>query len=84
MAVVPVAIPDFELSTQEARRVLPAQVSRAIFSASGLLLRGWKPVSDWLRAALQDRLHQPYRQALIPGYEEVRSAAGSWSLRNGY
>jgi len=30
---------------------------------------------DWLRAALQDRLHQPYRQALIPGYEEVRSAA---------
>jgi homoserine kinase len=24
---------------------------------------------------LQDRIHQPYRQALIPGYEAVRSAA---------
>jgi homoserine kinase len=24
---------------------------------------------------LQDRIHQPYRQALIPGYEAVRAAA---------
>jgi homoserine kinase len=24
---------------------------------------------------MQDRLHQPYRQALIPGYEAVRQAA---------
>lgn len=79
--VVPVvAIPDFELSTQEARRVLPSQVSRAdaIFNAAhlGLLLRGLESGrEDWLKAALQDRLHQPYRQALIPGYESVRSAA---------
>ncbi len=80
-SVVPVvAIPDFELSTQEARRVLPVQVSRAdaIFNTAhlGLLLRGLETGrGDWLRAALQDRLHQPYRQALIPGYEGVRSAA---------
>jgi homoserine kinase len=80
-SVVPVvAIPDFELSTQEARRVLPAQVSwaDAIFNTAhlGLLLRGLETGrGDWLRAALQDRLHQPYRQTLIPGYEEVRSAA---------
>lgn len=79
--VVPVvAIPDFELSTKEARRVLPDQVSRAdaIFNTAhlGLLLRGLAiGQGDWLRAALQDRLHQPYRQALIPGYEAVRSAA---------
>jgi homoserine kinase len=79
--VVPVvAIPDFELSTREARRVLPSTVSRAdaIFNTAhlGLLLRGLETGrGDWLRAALQDRLHQPYRQALIPGYEAVRSAA---------
>ncbi len=79
--VVPVvAIPDFELSTNEARRVLPAQVSRAdaIFNTAhlGLLVRGLETGrGDWLRAALQDSLHQPYRQALIPGYEAVRSAA---------
>ena len=41
-----------------------------------MLLRGLETGrGDWLRAALQDRLHQPYRQALIPGYEDVRSAA---------
>ena len=75
-----VAIPDFELSTRDARRVLPTEVSRAdaIFNTAhlGLLLRGLETGrGDWLRAALQDRLHQPYRQALIPGYEAVRSAA---------
>lgn len=77
-----VAIPDFELSTQEARRVLPANYSRAdaIFNTAhlGLLLRGLETgQADWLTAALQDRIHQPYRQALIPGYEAVRSAAMS-------
>ncbi|MGB7375292.1 MAG: homoserine kinase, partial [Rivularia sp. (in: cyanobacteria)] len=58
--VVPVlAIPDFELSTSEARQVLPTQVSRkdAIFNTAhlGLLLRGLETGNqNWLRAALQD------------------------------
>lgn len=79
--IVPVvAIPDFELSTAEARRVLPTGVSRAdaIFNTAhlGLLLRGLETGrGDWLRAALQDRLHQPYRSGLIRGYQAVRSAA---------
>ena len=79
--VVPVvAIPDFELSTKEARQVLPTQVSRAdaIFNTAhlGLLLRGLETGnSNWLKAALQDKLHQPYRKALIPGYDAVNSAA---------
>jgi homoserine kinase len=80
-SVVPVvAIPDFELSTAEARRVLPSEVSRAdaIFNTAhlGLLLRALETGNeDWIRAALQDRLHQPYRQALIRGYEVVQQAA---------
>ncbi|MFQ4144300.1 homoserine kinase [Chlorogloeopsis sp. ULAP02] len=79
--IVPVvAIPNFELSTQEARRVLPTQVSRAdaIFNTAhlGLLLRGLETGrKDWLRAALQDKLHQPYRESLIQGYEDVKEAA---------
>jgi homoserine kinase len=79
--IVPVvAIPDFELSTKEARQVLPSQVSRAdaIFNTAhlGLLLRGLETGNgDWLRAALQDRLHQPYRKALIRGYDAVNAAA---------
>ncbi|MCX7592847.1 MAG: homoserine kinase [Fischerella sp.] len=79
--IVPiVAIPDFELSTKEARQVLPKEVSRAdaIFNAAhlGLLLRGLETGrGDWLRAALQDKLHQPYRKALIKGYDAVNAAA---------
>ncbi|PHJ58648.1 serine kinase [Nostoc linckia z18] len=79
--IIPVvAIPDFELSTSEARRVLPTQVTRAdaIFNTAhlGLLLRGLetgKP--EWIKTALQDKLHQPYRKALIPGYDAVNLAA---------
>lgn len=79
--IVPiVAIPDFELSTAEARRVLPQSYSRAdaIFNMAhlGLLLRGLETAhGDWLQSALEDRIHQPYRKALIAGYDEVRQAA---------
>jgi homoserine kinase len=77
-----VASPDFELSTAEARRVLPASYSRAdaIFNIAhlGLLLRGLETGRrDWLRAALQDRIHQPYRQSLIRGYNAVETAASA-------
>jgi homoserine kinase len=80
-SVIPVvAIPNFELSTAEARRVLPKEYSRAdaIFNMAhlGLLLRGLETgQGDWLRAALHDRIHQPYRQTLIQGYEAVQTAA---------
>jgi homoserine kinase len=80
-AVVPiVAIPNFELSTAEARRVLPTDYSRAdaIFNTAhlGLLVRGLETGNgEWLRGALQDRIHQPYRQTLIPGYGAVQQAA---------
>ena len=87
--VVPVvAIPDFELSTSEARQVLPTQVSRkdAIFNTAhlGLLLRGLETGNqDWLRAALQDKLHQPYRKKLIPAYDSINSlllSAGAYGM----
>ena len=79
--IVPVvAIPDFELSTAEARKVLPADYSRAdaIFNAAhlGLLVRALAAGDrDGLRCALQDKIHQPYRQSLIRGYEAVQEAA---------
>ncbi|MDF0551877.1 homoserine kinase [Kamptonema sp. UHCC 0994] len=79
--IVPiVAIPDFELSTAEARKVLPTEYSKAdaIFNAAhlGLLVRGLGTGNaDWLRSAMQDKIHQPYRQSLIKGYSTVRFAA---------
>lgn len=79
--IIPVvAIPDFELSTKAARSVLPNEYSRgdAIFNISrmGLLLKALETNNgEWLRTALADKLHQPYRQQLIKGYDEVRQAA---------
>jgi homoserine kinase len=88
-AIVPVvAIPNFELSTAEARKVLPAEYSRAdaIFNAAhlGLLLRGLETGNgSWLQAGLDDRIHQPYRKTLISGYDRVRTsalAAGAYGM----
>ncbi|MEG4492620.1 homoserine kinase [Microcoleus sp. D3_18_C4] len=86
--VLVVAIPDFELSTAEARQVLPADYSRAdaIFNAAhlGLLVRALETANEnWLRCALQDKIHQPYRQSLIKGYEAVQQAsvnAGAYGM----
>lgn len=79
--LVPVlAIPDFELSTEKARAVLPADYPRkdAIFNAShlALLIKALESGNgDWLRLALEDQIHQPYRQALIPGYPAMKTSA---------
>ena len=69
-------VPDFELSTQKARQVLPTQVSRedAIFNVSraSILLGALEQGDEALLAlAMDDRLHQNYRKPLIPEYEEV-------------
>ena len=77
---IAVAIPDFELSTAEARKVLPKQFSMhdAVFNAShlALLTHGIQTGNaSWLKAGLQDRLHQPYRQSLIMGMADVQVAA---------
>ena len=88
-SVVPVAIiPEFELSTADARRVLPDKYSRAdaVFNAAhiALLLRGIATGNgDWIAGGMSDRIHQPYRKKLIPGYDNVRRAAmqaGAWGL----
>jgi homoserine kinase len=77
---IAVAIPDFELPTAKARQVVPKEVSLkdAIFNASHLALLVQALTSGnstWLQSALQDKLHQPYRQSLIPGMEAVQAAA---------
>ncbi len=80
-SVMPVvAIPAFELSTQEARGVLPATYRRSdvVFNMAhlGLLMQGLATGNpDWLKAGLQDQIHQPFRKSLIAHYDEVQSAA---------
>jgi homoserine kinase len=65
------AVPEATLPTEAARRVLPAQYSRADAVAnvqnSMLLLAAFvRGRGDLLASALEDRLHQPYRAALCP------------------
>ena len=73
-------VPELTASTAEARAVLPASVPRAdaVFNVQrvALLLAGLQARRpDALAAALDDRLHQPYRRALFPWMESVREAA---------
>lgn len=74
-----VAIPEFRLATKMARQVLPATVpfKDAVFNVSrtALLIAALTQGQlDYLVYALDDRLHQPYRQQLIPGMDAVFTA----------
>jgi homoserine kinase len=75
-----VLVPAISSSTVEARAVLPASVPRAdaIFNVQhvALLLAALQARrGDALGAALDDRLHQPYRAALFPWMPSVIEAA---------
>lgn len=76
-----VAIPDDPLSTEEARRVLPTQYSRAdavanVQNAMLLLAAFTQGRPGLLSAALEDRLHQPYRAPLCPMLPCLQPLAG--------
>jgi homoserine kinase len=71
-----VVVPDFDLPTAKARAVLPSGYSRAdaVFNVqrASLLIAALATGSTWaFPAALEDRFHQPYRAALVPGLEEI-------------
>ena len=65
------AVPEQSLSTEKARQVLPEQYSRAdavinVQNSMLLLAAFTQGRHDLLSAALQDRIHQPYRAPLCP------------------
>ena len=67
-------IPDYEVPTREARAVLPTSYSRAdaVFNISrlGVLLRAFETGDLMLIGqAMDDRIHQPFRRALIHDYD---------------
>jgi homoserine kinase len=75
-----VLVPDMTSATAEARAVLPATVPRAdaVFNVQrvALLLASLQQGRlDMLGAALDDRLHQPYRRRLFPWMPAVADAA---------
>ena len=73
-----VIIPDFHLATTAARDRLPQTYSRedAIFNSQRCsllpVLLGETPLNPAkISEAMRDRLHQPYRMDLIPGFGRV-------------
>ena len=80
-------VPSMPLSTSKARAAIPTLVPHcdAVFNASrtalliGALMSG---EYNYLPAALEDKLHQPYRASLIPGMEEAFTAAKAMGAYN--
>lgn len=75
-----ICIPELILPTEQARAALPAAWTRAETVANlgrvavlmtALLSRRW----ELLRVGMDDRLHQPYREHLIPGFRAAVNAA---------
>ncbi len=81
-------IPSFELSTSSARMALPNSVNHqdCVYNLSrvALLIKAFETGdSNLFGVALNDRLHQPYREHMIDDYKTVRLnalAAGAWGL----
>lgn len=73
-------IPEIEIRTEEARRVLPETIpfedAVSAVQRTTLLLEAFRSGRfELLRAAMEDPLHQPYRKHLVPGFDAILSAA---------
>ncbi|KAI9786890.1 MAG: Trihydroxynaphthalene reductase [Geoglossum umbratile] len=71
-------IPRFEVSTARAREVLPMTYSRKdmVFNMQRIALLTTAlgespPDADMIYEGMQDKVHQPYRRALVPGLTEI-------------
>jgi homoserine kinase len=81
-----VFIPDFEMDTVRGRKLMPAHYAQAdvVFNTSRVALFLAALTSrryDLLGAAMEDRLHQPYRTQLFPALPALIAAArgaGAW------
>lgn len=73
---ITVCIPDYELSTEISRSVLPNEVplQDAVFNAKrmGMFIQAINTKdAELMKMALQDKLHQPYRMKLVPGLDKI-------------
>ncbi|MEM0342663.1 MAG: homoserine kinase [Thermoplasmata archaeon] len=75
-----VALPEISVETRRAREILPGHVPiesavRNIALASGMVHAVMKRDIRSMGVHLDDNLAVPYRQSLIPGFEEVKKSA---------
>src|SRR5262249_33905034 len=71
-----IVIPEFEISTEKARAVLPQPYSSkdSVYNLQRCaLIIGALTTGNWalVREAMNDKIHQPYRASLIPGFDEI-------------
>lgn len=76
---ITVCIPDVELATEISRSVIPKEVpvEDAVFNLKrmGMFVKALHDVdSELMKLALTDKLHQPYREKLVPGLKELNEA----------
>lgn len=76
---ITVCIPDVELATEISRSVLPENVPMqdAVFNTKrmGMLIQAIHTQDEELmKAALTDKLHQPYRAKLVPWMDEINQS----------
>lgn len=87
-------IPDFEVSTPEARKRVPQTFSKAdtihILNRASLVTAAFATGRlESLRGCFDDRIHQPYRAPLIPGMDAILAAGvkagaiGGWLSGSG-
>ena len=82
-------IPDFEVATSEARKVLPATYSRTDIVenlANVALIAAAFATHDYesLRDTFDDRLHEPYREPLVPMLRDLVSAGQKAGALGGF
>ncbi len=73
---ITVCIPEFELSTDISRSVLPKEVPMcdAVFNSTRMAMfvqAVHTKDAELMKLALKDKLHQPYRMKLVPGLEKI-------------
>ena len=71
-----VCIPDYELNTEISRSVLPKEVplKDAVYNLkrSAMFIDAlYSSDEELLKLALKDKLHQPYREKLVPGLADI-------------
>lgn len=77
-------IPDFSLSTKEAREVLPKEISfkDGVFNVSrvSLLLSAFSNGKfELLKYGVEDKLHQNYRSKLIPDFDKIKDICNKYN-----
>lgn len=73
---ISVCIPDYKLLTELARSVLPKEINfkDAVYNiqkSAQLITAITNGNENIMRSALKDRIHQPYREKLIPGMVDI-------------